>query len=1499
LYYSFFALAVMAIIAFGLVKYSSTVQTRLAQAGAEWFTKKTGYPINIEKASVEWLKTLKLENLEIKNMDGDSMIHMKELHLSFELASLQNPKNLNIDHLKLVKPYIYYSINAKTGKHNIDDFIRAISSLSGPKKKKDPNKRPQLFTIDNAEIIDGTFYYEYQKAGYHNQRGRFEESHFAIEKLNTNIKNFLAVRDTIAMKIELSGLERRTRMPIHALNTDFLLCKKSMVFNDLYAHLGKTKIKNYIRLDYKKFGDLSKIFTHVNYTARLDSSEIHSEDIAHFVPSIGQYKDIWKISTDMSGTINNLSLKKTSLYFGKNSKLIGDFAFVGLPNINKTTMDLRMNKSRALVSDLKPYLDSKTITNLETMNFLAFDGSFKGTTQSFKTNGIFETALGKITADLAMQNGKTKDQTAYEGRLILDDFNIGKVLGEGTELENVSMDGKVKGVGLSVKDAVLEVDGTFKNIRYKGYTYKNVYMQGQLQRELFEGFASCKDSNFVFDMKGIVNLREQKENFNISGQLAKSNLKKLNLTKDDISLSTIFNVSFSGTNIDNILGFARLRQTDIRIANRHLAMDTLFVYSALANNERSIIIDSDLARLRFDGNYTPSIAIGDIKQLAQEYKAYFTNDRSFRSKYYSEKALQNRNYNINYSLSFLDSKPLMQFIAPGVYISNYSPIEGNFKMGKTVMLNFEGKADTLTFGNYAFYNSNFDISTSKFVNEPEVLASGLLESENQKLSGLAATEKLFLEGAWDQDRIVFESNIKQTNSTNRADLGGSLLFTDTGIDLRFKRSNFTLLDQKWNVNPGNLLSIKEGQYTFNQMNIENNGQILAFDGTVSADSLHTLKLNATDFDVASVAPILNLEVSGKLNGELSMNNLLSSPTLDGNLSLDSLMYNKIFIGDLAGKTTWDKTDKILNINYYIDRLGLRMMNLRGVYAPNLGENSLDLLATLNSTNLSMVEPFTKGIFSKFEGTASGQVHIIGSPSVPELEGEVTIQKGKVLVDYLNTPILFEDKVTFEPNRINTDNLRLSDPEGHTGNIKGGVSYNTGMKNMRLNLNGVLNNFKVLNTTLKNNDTYYGTAYATGNVRITGPLNDIYIYSKATTNKGTKIYIPLDGATSVGKSEHIEYIANLPDNDQQTELGEAPKVKSSTNLHMDFNFNITPDAFCELQVDRQSGDLIKAYGKADLNLKVNTLGDFTMNGIYELDRGDYSFNFETFVNKSFKILPKSKIIWTGDPLEADLDIKTEYTQYTSLLPIFPQGSLNQDNTSSDLNRKYPVSVVLNLKDRMLSPKVSYDIDFKDYPKTSDFNNNILAFKNKIYTNEQELSRQVGSLILTQRLIEQSSDAFRLENFTNNFSEFLTNQVSKWASGNNFQFGINGLDFSSLNQDLINNMQLQFSYNFDDRLRISHSRNGFLGGNSQQTTTDGANYGSLIGDWSLEWLITKDGRLKLKGYNRNTPNTFQNISLSNSATSYGASIIYSKSFNKILSSPKVVKPGLQPDIVMKTP
>lgn len=1509
-YYSIFLLVILAVLFAAAIRFSPFVQTKITQEFSEIASLKMGYPISIKTANLKWLDSITLDKLKIDNPKGGKMIEMEQLGVDFTLSDLFDfqlkfgypklitynifSKNIlfNIDFVKLNKPNIVYEIDSLTGKQNIDEFIKRINVVLAPKTPKKPNSKASPFTISKAEIVDGIFTYRDNQKIPRNDKSRFDETHFVINNLNAKIDNFVAVRDTVSLFADINGLDQKTGLVIKRLKTDFLICNKSMIFNDLYAHFGNTIIRDYLRFDYKSQRDMSDFYSKVKIKANFDSVFLAKNDIVKFIPSLN-YNDNWHIKGRLNGKIENFKLENAKVYFGKNSNLKGNFEFVGLPNIDKTFMKLHFINSKVQIADLKAYLNEKTIKSIETLGYVALNGDYIGTTKNFETKGNIETALGNATTDLSMVLNKNSEQTEYNGNLVLDNFKVGEFFGDKNILKNISLKGKINGVGLDAKGAVLDIDGIVNNLDYQGYNYQNLYIKGKLQKGLFEGNLSAKDSNLIFAMKGIVDLRENRENFNLTGELKRANFKKLNLSQKDVALSANMNVSFSGINIDNIFGFARFSDVALRVEDRNLKMDTLYVYSEKKNNIRDFIVDSDLIRLSLNGDYVPSTAIADLDQLAKEYLAYFTNNKYERDQYYANKfANKDKNYSIDYSINLIEPKQLLAFVYPDLHISNYTPLEGRFTMGKTVMLNFVGKADTLKFGDYAFYNSDFDINTSKFVDNPEVLASGIINSEKQKLSILAPTEKLAFEGAWDKNKIVFNSSIKQENSTNNADLNGNIIFTEFGLDLQFKNSKFKLLGNDWKINSENTVNITPEEICFKYMTIENKNQIVAINGSFSKDSLETLRLGATNFELATIAPILALDLSGTLNGEAAINDVLGNMAIEGKIKIDSLVYKKFWIGDLTGESRWDKNDKLLNLNYYVDRENSRMLNLEGIYIPEQKENSFDMIATLNQTNLKVVEPFTDDLFSDFRGLASGQVHITGNPNSPNLEGEIKINNGRIKVDYLNAYINFEDKIALGNNKIITDQLRLTDSEGHTGSLKGGVEYNDGFKAMRLNLKGNLNNFKILSTNAKDNDLFYGTAYATGDLGITGPLNNILIKANATTNKGTKIYIPMDGAASVSNSDYIEYVTTI-DFEKSDSLNNQNAIttkKSKSNISMDFNIIVTPDAYCELQLDRQSGDLIKAYGNADLNMKINTSGDFSLNGVYELTKGEYSFNFETLITKQFKILPKSKIIWSGDPLEANLDIKAEYVQYTSLSPILPIET--QGNTE---NRRYPVSVILKLQDRMLSPKVTYDIEFKDYPKTGAFDNYILAFRNRINTNEQELGRQVGSLLLTQRLIESSTEAIKWDALAGNFSEFLSNQVGKLASSENFQFGINSIDFSTLNQNLINSMQLQFSYNFDDRIRISHSRNGFAGNNSQTTNATG----NLIGDWSLEWLITKDGRLRLKGYNRNTPNSIQNITLNNYITSYGASMVYTKSFNYIFS-PKRKKPGLvDNDVVMKMP
>ncbi len=517
-----------------------------------------------------------------------------------------------------------------------------------------------------------------------------------------------------------------------------------------------------------------------------------------------------------------------------------------------------------------------------------------------------------------------------------------------------------------------------------------------------------------------------------------------------------------------------------------------------------------------------------------------------------------------------------------------------------------------------------------------------------------------------------------------------------------------------------------------------------------------------------------------------------------------------------------------------------------------------------------------------------------------LKGELAVKGGRGRFDYLNTDFTFDDKIYFGENDIIARQLTLRDPNGNTALVRGGV-YHDRFRYFTLGFDADFKNFQIMNTAAKDNDLFYGQAVVTGKAELYGPLNNLQLRANASTNKGTRISIPLDGATSVASDDRIRFvnrsgrtISGQPakSNDHTTPAGEV----DLSRMQMDFNFDITPDAYCEIQLDRQTGDIIKAYGQGRLGMKVDTDGDFSMTGSYEIQKGDYTFTFQNVINKRFQIQPNSRITWTGDPYGALLDVTAAYTQYTSLAPLLATASAATARPTADQTRRYPVDLIIKLTGDLASPAISYDLDVKQYPASSDFRQAVTSFESRLQSNEQELTRQVSSVLLFNQLLPEGTGLFDQgqvgAGLANSVSELLSNQLSRIVSNldENLDVGVSvgglGAFGTQQNDNLLNNLQLRFSYRFlNDRLRVSRD-GGFTYGQSQY------NAASLLGEWTVEYVITPDGRLRAKMYNRNQQNILgQNTLNSTITTGGGLSLLYTRSFNRFFSQ-KPPRPGLQP-------
>ena len=1502
-----FYLAVVLLLLLGsamLALQFPAVQTKAVDYATDWLTKNIGQTVSVARVNVKWFDVVSLNDVLIRDRASRAMIRVNRLDIDlktdfkmgFDISRILNGANpfeikiliVKLDEATLYQPNVWLVYDPKTGELNINDFIAAINKLTSTPDapQKDPNINTP-FVIPRLNLVDGTFTIDDPRKVY--AKGKtFDYNHFTLKALNVEARDFTILGDSITFEAKnLRTYDRQSKLTIKQLNTKFLYCGKKIMLDNLYARIGNSVIRNSISMNFNDPSDMGDFNNKVILKAHFDSTRIVSQDLGYFAEYLFSTKETWRLNGDMVGTVADFKLTNFTGSFGKNSRVVGDLAFKGLPDFNKTTMVFALKPSRIDANDLYQYYPEKSFTDLvRKFGVVDLSGNFKGTINDFAlTNSNFNTALGQIKGDLAMKLNKNSSLSTYKGDIQTKGFDLGQFLGDPQTFQRIDMAGKISGRGFSVKDAVLNLDANIARLGYNNYDYRNIYARGNLQRKYFEGKLSVNDTHLKMVLDGQFDFSGKQYAYNATGKIEYAELKNLRFLDDSLVIHTDLDVQFAGNTIDEMVGKAKFLNSYLTLKKRSLIVDTLSVDSQItADGQRVLTVNSEFLTARALGNFQPTRAVADIGRLFNEYQLYFLGDEVQRVAYYAGKqiAVGQKRYSVNFDVKTKQIDKLLAFAAPTIFVSRGAVAEGVFTLDNTSILNLTASMDTFKLGANVFYKSDIDLNTSKFTNKQEVLASAIITSERQTLSSLAPTEKLNIEASWETDRIDFSSNLRQANSTNRATLNGDVRFVGDAIELQFRRSRFKLLDSDWKLAANNLMTFSNQEISFKNMVITNGQQRIAANGSVSTDSLKNLMLEAKDVQLATLNPVLNTNLSGTLNGVVGLRDLYNRSVVESKASVQDLRYNDYKMGDLVSEIGWDPIDRHLHVDAHLDQKSKRVISVNGSYDPNKTKNAFDLEATFNETDLSLIEPFTKGLVSDMSGRAIGKIKVRGMPTDPILDGQIDLKKGRLRFDYLKAVFAFEDKITFGESEIRTKRMVLTDPEGNTAVLRGGV-YHDHFTQFLLNFEADMKNFKMLNTTIKDNEMFYGTAYATGRVDVVGPIDNLNIKTNLTSNRGTKIYIPLDGATEVASQDFVQFVsskaAKAPINAADSATTEARGELAGMKL--DLRFALTPDAYCEIKLDRRTDDAIKAYGNGQIRLNIDTKGDFEMTGNYEIDRGKYIFTFQGIANKEFEIKSGSRITWLGDPYAAQLNMKAAYQRSASLANLISDGTSTANQTLN--TQRYPVELILNITDKITAPQINYDLQFKEYPANARLR--IQGIQNKLRDDEQYLAQQVSSFLLFNQFFPDNSNIFSQQvNVTNTMTEVITNQLNKWAStlNENLELGVSGVSFfGQEQQNNVNNLQLRFSYRFlNDRFRISRDGRLSYGQNQFDAST-------LLNDWTLEYWFKPDGSQRLKMYNRNIQNQF---TLSNFAVSYGASFLYTKTFDRIKwFDPKIPPPA----------
>ena len=1443
------------LLGFGLAIQLPPVQNWLVDKVTQSLSEKTNFRTEIGTIRLSWWDALRLENVAIYDQQDSLMIGAEELYADFSIFSLLPPGDPALDHIRIEKARVHLINHSGDSSLNINQWISALSQAFG---STSTDKATAPFFIKEIELRQTTFAYTNLQADPITEG--WDYSRMEWNELTANASDFKLLGSNLDLQlVNLSGKERFTGLQVNQLKTQLHYSAEALELKDLDLQTDKSRIQNYLRLEPKGPEGYGDFVNQVQLTATFDETVLDLSDIRRFAPSLPPIEDVLSLSGTVKGTISDLSSEEFLIRMGEKTALFGSFLIEGLPQIDSTFLRLDLKNSVVSAKDLSPYLEPAVQKELNKFNTIRFDADLTGMLNRFTTNGSFVTSIGNLNGRVDYEQKETT--SILTSKLRVQNLDLG-ILSENQDLfQKLSLEGTIQAKGESLETALVDLNASISEIGINNYRYTGIETDAIYGLNLFRGNLSINDPNLKSRFQGTLNLNPGIDSVKLLVDLDTAFLDRLNLTQTPLFLSGNLDMDTRGITLDDVQGIARVRDLKVGYKDRSLDAGDFFVQSLFAGGTRTLSLNSDYLVMAASGQFELEQMSKDLQMLGKQYLSILLNETPPLA---NLKENFSENYNLDLNIRMRDINPLIQLVEPELSISKNTLLEGAFyQTTENTVFNFFTSVDTITYKGNSAYDTNIDFNTSKIINSADILASFYVYSKKQAVGKTLGFTNLGVEAIWDQTNLDLLLSLDQDSTQSKARIEAETQFTKNGTFLKFKPSLLRVLNREWQFDPNNLVSLQDGAITFSKLRIANEGQSLGLEGKISSNPKESLELDLKGVSLDLLNTISALEVEGIADGRFQLASLQDQARLTGSLHVEGLEINDFPIGEVDLSAAMEERDLILNLENYFNEQ--KKITIDGTV--DLDSKNLDFDAKLTQANLVIFEPFLSKYISNLGGTLTGNLQLQGNLDRPELIGSTRVEQGKLRINYLNTSYQLDGSLLFRPTQVSFQDLALRDGNGNRATFTGGMNHQ-GFSSIFFDINSQLSNFQVLNTSAKDNELFFGSAYATGTLAIKGSTSNLDVNARVTSQPNTRISIPLTSSKEQFQEDFIQVI-NVQDTVRIRALAEEVKQLEIENIRMNFILDITPDAFTEIIIDPRTEESIQGRGRGTLNMNVDTQGNFSLAGNYDIVEGKYNFSLYNVVKKQFIVQPGGRITWYGDPYTGIMNLKASYEENVSLQPLLNANSTDQEN--SQMRRRFPVKVLMDLQGELLSPTFKFGFDFSAFPSSGDVQTTISAFQNRVAADEQEMNRQVFSVIVAQSLSPEGQFSGG-STLSSSLGNLLSSQINRFMGQLDKNLEVS-IDLATLDQNALENFQISVARTFlDGRLRVSRD-GGFTDNNGT------ASAASIIGDWQAEYLITEDGVYRLRIFNRNNFNTFTSLSLSQNVLSYGASVTQNVSFNSV--------------------
>ena len=1453
---------------------SDRVETAAVQLVTAELSRTLGTTATVGAVEYRFPARMTIRDIYLEDRQGDTLAFVGEAYAHFSPLALRHGE-IRFSHVRLrdvLADVHRVEKQRDDGEWTTEWNYQFIVDAFGSDEKKDEDPLRSLIAVRDVQLDNIRLRYEnYEALVAH---AEMDLHQLSAGKLDAEISELAATltrgeRGTANGGWITTGGER---LQVEDLEARVILTDSLISVPAMKARMPRSKL------------DISEIELRLPVETAVLSSPFHINaqlvpaDLALFVPKLGGMRKPVSLDGTVSGSVDSIAFGDMAMRYNGRTVLQGDISAIGLPDLSNPFLRANLTDVQTNASQLQDFLSQLygrpvlLPQEVHRLGEIRYRGLAQGRLHDLTLHGAFRTALGTISTDGTFRSDSLFNHMAYDASVVGRNFRLGKML-DVPELEMVTLDLSSKG---TIDEGALhgDVKAYVREFTYNNYTYADLHIDGQLEPRRYQGQFAIEDPHLNMAFDGVVNLREKDPEVNFN--LRCRHFDTSPLSDKRLSASFALAVDLNGRKVDEISGYMVLDSLFLAIPGDSVLMQQMtLLVSADAANNKSITLRSDYLTAQLDGVFRYADIVPAFVATANHYlpSAVAAPQQEWQPVSFSlradgsELSHVQRLFKAPLILSDHPSLRAEAYLAP--QNPDHSPLSLDFS------------APGVEFGDRLIRNISVAVSTPSDQLALDVSAEA--DSMRTAVAFQAFRDTLMT-------HITFSSSVEKPAETDEPQTlrqkqqamlaeqragayGGNLRFMTHFarynqaplIDLYCLPGTVTLRDSVYTLGESRLTyCASDTTLAIDHFLFEGAGQHLYAHGVGSRKASDVLTVDLQKIDASYVVPFLlpqkTIMFNGLLTGSADITSLFLRPRVDTRIHIDAMGLNNCLFGD--AEVDLHISDSLaFHADVFKPHLpGRKRVNLDGkALFDGSGKWVLDM--TTDSVPLAFVNHWTNTVLKDLDGYGSGKVVVGGEKglvyvlireqahdahlTLPWTGARYTIKSDSILMD--TTAIIFPD-------------VHLTDAEGHPVRVRGNIRHDQ-FHDFVLGLHVDCTDALVFNSD-EQGEMLRGKVYASGHVDVTGHESNIIVSADARTSKNSFFRLSLDNASSAYESSFVHFKSAGSDPvavEEEDTVRHTIETARPERCIVKLNLDINPLLLFQLVLGERNGDIIQARGTGALQLTYDThTGDVSLLGTYDIDQGTLSYTIGNVIRKEFTVGERSKIIFSGDPSNPQLDVTAKYRVTANLRDLFGEDAAQLATSRSNI----PVLTCLHMTGTLNNPVLSFSLEFP----LSD--QNIQQQVRQIINTDEMLMRQVIYLLVFGRFFTpdymNTQYATTLNSTYSLLSSTVTGQINAWLSKltNMLTLGV-AIRTDGEGASASQEYEAQFQLQPVDRLVIN--------GNVGYRYNDISNQ-PFFGDLDVEVLLTEDGQLRLKGYTH----TVDKYSLRQASTIQGVGLVWKIDF-----------------------